>query len=118
MAYLLLVQEKSEVRRARPTADGRIAMDKMLAFTADLKARGLLIASDSLTSDAKGVRVEIRDGRRSLLDGPFTESKEIVGGFFLIDCDSREQAIALACECPAAAWATIEVRQSGPCYEQ
>ncbi|WP_299688695.1 YciI family protein [Hydrocarboniphaga sp.] len=117
MPYLLLVQEKSEARRARSTENGRIAMDSMLAFAEGLRSRGILIASDSLKSDASGVRVEIRDGRRSLLDGPFTESKEIVGGFFLIDCDSREQALAIACECPAAAWATIEVRQSGPCYE-
>lgn len=117
MPYLLMVQEPSEVRRARPTSDGQAAMAQMLAFTDSLKARGLLIASDSLSSDAKGVRVQIRDGRRALLDGPFAESKEIVGGFFLIDCDSREQAIAIACECPAAAWATIEVRRSGRCYD-
>lgn len=117
MSYLLLVQEKSAARRARSTADGQAAMERMLGFTADLKARGLLIASDSLTSDASGVRVEIRGGKRSLLDGPFAESKEIVGGFFLIDVPSFEEAVAIACECPAAAWATIEVRQSGACYE-
>jgi hypothetical protein len=117
MSYLLLVQEKSEARRARSTADGQIAMEKMMAFGASLQARGLLLAADSLTSDAKGVRIEIRDGKRSLLDGPFAESKEIVGGFFLVDVATREQAIAIACECPAAAWATIEVRESGVCYD-
>ena len=117
MSYLLLITETSAARRARSTADGQIAMDKMTAFGQDLQKRGLLLAADSLRSDASGVRVQIREGKRSLLDGPFAESKEIVGGFFLIDVASLEEAVAIASECPAAAWATIEVRQSGACYE-
>jgi hypothetical protein len=52
-----------------------------------------------------------------VLDGPFTEAKELIGGFFLLDCDTREQALAFANACPAAEWATIEVRETGPCYE-
>jgi len=50
------------------------------------------------------------------LDGPFAETKELLGGFFLLDCDDAEQAIAIAERCPAAQWATVEVRQLGPCY--
>jgi hypothetical protein len=85
-------------------------------FSADLKARGLLKISQSLRSDAQGVRVQVRDGRRSLSDGPFAETKEMVGGFFLLECDTREQAVAIAAECPAAEWATVEVRELGPCF--
>jgi hypothetical protein len=87
----------------------------MLDYTDSLKARGVLLASDSLRAAA--ARLSIRDGRQSVVDGPFTESKELVGGFFLLDCATREQAIGLAAECPAAQWATIEVREIGPCYE-
>ncbi|NMG77355.1 dehydrogenase [Aromatoleum diolicum] len=89
----------------------------MLRFGEDLKARGLLIASESLQSDTEGVRVQVRDGKRTLIDGPFSESKEMVGGFFLLDCESRDQSVAIACECPAAEWATVEVRAFGPCYQ-
>jgi len=63
------------------------------------------------------VRVEVRGGKRTLIDGPFAESKEIVGGFFLLDCRTKEQAIAIASECPATEWATVEVREIGPCWE-
>ena len=55
-------------------------------------------------------------GRAQVLDGPFAEAKEMVGGFFLVDCDTREEAVAIARECPAIEWATVEVRTVGPCY--
>ena len=51
------------------------------------------------------------------MDGPFAEAKEMVGGFFLIDCKTRAEAVAIAQACPAAEWCTVEVRGVGPCYE-
>jgi hypothetical protein len=89
----------------------------MLQFADRLKQRGVLLGVQSLRSDADGVRVQVRDGRRTLVDGPFSESKEMVGGFFLVDCRTREEAVAIAAECPAAEWATVEVRAYGACYE-
>jgi hypothetical protein len=115
MSYMLLIVEPQGQRRARPQEDGREVYQRMLDYTQSLKARGVLIASNSLRSPA--ARLSIRAGRESVVDGPFTESKELVGGFFLLDCGTREQALALAAECPAAEWATIEVREVGPCYE-
>jgi hypothetical protein len=53
-----------------------------------------------------------------VVDGPFAEAKEMIGGFFLVDCASREEAVALAARCPAAQWATVEVRSLGPCFLQ
>ncbi len=117
MAYMLLILERGEDRRNRSAEDGRAAYAQMLRFTEDLKARGVHKASDALRSDAEGVRLEVRGGKRLVVDGPFAESKEIVGGFFLVDCGTKEQAIALANECPAAGWATVEVREVGTCFE-
>lgn len=51
-----------------------------------------------------------------MVDGPFAEAKEMVGGIFLLDCKTREEALAIAAQCPAAEWATIEVRALGPCF--
>jgi hypothetical protein len=116
MSYMLLIIEPAGQRAERSEADGRALYDQMMQFSADLKARGLLKISQSLRSDAQGVRVQVRDGRRSLSDGPFAETKEMVGGFFLLECDTREQAVAIAAECPAAEWATVEVRELGPCF--
>ena len=117
MSYMLLILEKSEDRRSRPTDVGRAAYDEMLRFAANLKARGLHLASNALTSDAHGVRVQVRNGKRSVVDGPFAEAKEMVGGFFLLDCRTKEQAIAIAGECPATEWGIVEVREVGPCWE-
>ena len=117
MPYLLLILEQGERRRNRSAEDGRRAYERMVRFTEDLRARGVHQASDSLRSDAEGVRVEARGGKRTLIDGPFAESKEIVGGFFLLDCRTKAQAVAIANECPATEWATVEVREIGPCWE-
>jgi hypothetical protein len=116
MAFMLLIMESGEQRRSRPKEEGRRAMDRMLRFSEDLKARGVLKVSESLRSDAEGVRIEARGGKRTFSDGPFTESKEIIGGIFLLECRTREEALAIANECPAVEWATVEVRETGPCY--
>ncbi len=51
------------------------------------------------------------------MDGSFADAKEMVGGFFLTDCDSRAGALDIAARCPAAQWATVEVRALGPCFD-
>lgn len=116
MSYMLLIIEPTGQRRERSEAEGRELYARMLRFSAELKERGLLKSSQSLRSDAEGVRVQVRSGKRTLIDGPFSEAKEMVGGYFLLDCETKEQAIAIASECPAAEWATVEVREFGPCF--
>ena len=116
MSYMLLIIEPVGQRRGRTEAEGRELYDRMLHFSADLKARGLLKISQALRTDAEGVRVTVRDGKQSMIDGPFAEAKEMVGGFFLLDCATKEQALAIASQCPAAQWATVEVRELGPCF--
>jgi hypothetical protein len=117
MAYMLLVVEKTNDRRSRSPAEAESRMNQMTSWGQNLTERGLLTASESLKSDQEAVRVQVREGRRSLVDGPFAEAKEMIGGFFLLTCERREDAIATASECPAARWATIEVREIGPCTE-
>ena len=113
---MLLIVEPVGQRRQRTEEEGRDLYQRMLDFSASLETRGLLKTSQSLRTDAEGVRVQVRDGKRALLDGPFSEAKEMIGGFFLLECETRVEAIAIAAECPAAEWATVEVRELGPCY--
>ncbi len=117
MQYMLLIMEPVGQRESRSEAEGRRLYADMRRFADDLAARGLLTVAESLQSDATGVRVQVRGGKASLVDGPFSEAKEMVGGFFLLDCASREQAVEIATQCPAASWATVEVRALGPCHE-
>ena len=120
MAYLLLIVEPRGQRASRSPEEAHLRYDEMLAFGKELQERGLLRASESLRSDEHAVRVSHADTtsplRPQLRDGPFAEAKEMVGGFFLLECATREEAIAIARECPAAEWATVEVRATGPCY--
>lgn len=116
MPFVLLINEPRGQRASRSEAEGRALYQRMVDYGAGLKARGLLLAVESLKSDEEGVRLQRREGRDRLLDGPFSEAREMVGGFFLLSCKSREEALAIAAECPAAEWATVEVRETGPCF--
>ena len=116
MAYALLIIEPAGQRQTRSETEGRELYDRMLRYGADLEARGLLTLSHALASDRSAARVRVEGNRSTIVDGPFSESKEMIGGFFLLTCGTREEAIALAEECPAAHWATVEVRELGPCF--
>ncbi len=116
MSYMLLVVEKAGDRAVRSESEGRALYDRMLRFSEDIKKRGLLSLAQSLKTDTAGARVTHRADKAVVRDGPFAEAREMIGGIFLLTCDSREQAIQIARECPAAEWATIEVRELGPCF--
>jgi hypothetical protein len=115
MRYVLLVMEEKGRRDGRAADEAQREYEKMVAFVDSLKTRGVLLAVESLYSLTDGTRVKTSGGKRSVVDGPFAETKELVGGFFLLDVATREQAVAFAAECPAAEWASIEVREVGPC---
>lgn len=116
MSYMLLIVEPPNQRIERGEAAGRQVYAQMMHFAAGLKERGKLVAAESLTSQSDAVRVQVRDGQPKLLDGPFTEAKEMIGGFFLLNCETREEALEIAQTCPAASWCTVEVRKLGPCF--
>jgi hypothetical protein len=117
MSYMLLVIEQPGERDvALPEKERRF--ETMRRFAEDLSARGLLVAGESRTTTSEtGVRIRRRDGKRTLVDGPFAEAKEIIGGFFLLKEGSREEAVAIADTCPAAEWSIIEIRELGPCWD-
>ena len=116
MTYMLLVVEQPDERRSAGLEEGQRRYARMLDFAHGLKKRGLLIRTESLSSQAEGVRIRKRGGKLAAVDGPFAEAKEIIGGFFLLSCDTMEEAVAIGNECPAVEWSTVEVRGLGPCF--
>lgn len=116
MKYMLVVIEPTGQREERGEAGGREAYAQMQRFAQSLQAKGQLVAVESLVSQRSATRVSSRAGAVQVLDGPFAEVKEMIGGFFVVDCETRDEAVRLALECPAAAWATVEVRELGPCF--
>ena len=118
MAYMLLIHEPVHQRATRTRAEGEAVYERMVQWGRKLRDRDVLLAGESLASpDSKAARVQVRSGKQQVLDGPFAEAKEMVGGFFLLNCKSREEAVAIAATCPAAEWAPVEVRQPAPCYD-
>jgi hypothetical protein len=113
---MLLIVEPRGAREARSEDEGRALHAEMVDFGQQLAVRGQYIASESLRPDSHGVRVQLIAGKPQLLDGPFAEAREMVGGFYTIECADRDEAIAIAQTCPAARFATVEVRECAPCY--
>lgn len=117
MQYMLLIIEPPLQRRNRTEAEGQAVYDRMVKFAGELQERGVLRGVESLQSHAQATRVQVRGGQTQVLDGPFAEAKEMIGGYFLVDVPNREAALAIAAACPAAEWCTVEVRAFGPCYD-
>jgi hypothetical protein len=83
----------------------------MMKYNEALKDAGVLITLDGLHPPSTGARVSFATGKPIVTDGPFTEAKEVLGGYWMIDVKSREEAIAWAKKCPASANEIIEIRQ-------
>ena len=83
----------------------------MMRYNEALKDAGVLITLDGLHPPSTGARVSFPGGKPVVTDGPFTESKEVLGGYWMIEVDSRQQAIDWAKKCPASANEIIEIRQ-------
>jgi hypothetical protein len=93
---------------AMPPAE---AVAAMMKYNEALKNAGVLITLDGLHPPSMGARVSFAGGTPVVTDGPFTESKEVIGGYWMIEVASREEAIAWAERCPASNNEVIEIRQ-------
>src|SRR5215217_3230435 len=87
---------------------------EMMAFNDELARAGVLLALDGLMQPSEAARVRFDGGRSSVTDGPFTETKELIGGYWIIEASSREEAVQWASRCPALDGDMIEVRQIQP----
>src|SRR6478672_531340 len=109
MRYLLLIYEAE--RQAQPTAEAALASNmRYAAFTADVRERGLFRAGEALEPTNTATTVRVRDGRALVTDGPFAETKEFLGGFYLLECRDLDEAIELAKRIPAVERGSIEIR--------
>jgi hypothetical protein len=87
------------------------AVAAMMKYNEALKDAGVLITLDGLHPPSSGARVSFAGGKPVVTDGPFTESKEVIGGYWMIEVNSRDEAIAWAKRCPASNNEVIEIRQ-------
>lgn len=111
MQYLLLIYQ-AEAGAATAADDAEMASElaAYAGFTREARERDLYVAGEALEPTSTATSVRIRDGRTVVTDGPFAETKEALGGFYLLDCRDLDEAIEMAAKIPAARRGTIEVR--------
>ena len=109
MKYMLLLYNDRTPRSADPAA-GRALMAEYRAFTQSIRDSREMIAGDALTDEETATSVRVRGGRTSVVDGPFAETKEHLGGYYLIDVTDLDRAIELAARIPAARAGVVEIR--------
>jgi hypothetical protein len=107
---MLMIPKGYETAEAgvMPEAD---AVAAMMKYNEALKDAGVLVALDGLHPPSMGARVSFEGGKPKVVDGPFAEAKEVLGGYWIIDVKSREEAIEWAKRCPGSPNEIIEVRQ-------
>lgn len=116
MRFIITAQAGETRADAEPAVDEQLFVAYM-KFNEEMHRAGILVASEGLNPAAPGARVVASKGRRSVVDGPFAESKELVGGFYLIDVPSLDEAIRWALRCPTGLGSddVLEIRQlTGP----
>ncbi|HKU78190.1 MAG TPA: YciI family protein [Pyrinomonadaceae bacterium] len=106
MRFIMMVIYESAAPDAVPTADA-----KMMEYNKALQKAGVLLALDSLFPQSTGARVLYVDGKAMVIDGPFAEMKEVIGGYWIIQVRTREEAIEWARRAPMSNNEVIEVRQ-------
>lgn len=110
MKYLCLIYSEREKLEALPSDELDMIIREYLAFTDEIKQSGHYLGGEALQSPRTSVMVRMRNDKLSTTDGPFSETKEQLGGFFLINAKDLNDAIHIASNIPGARWGTVEVR--------
>ena len=111
MRFMMLMIPKGYETAAPGTMPDVAAVEAMMRYNEELQKAGVLLALDGLHPPSMGARVSFAGGKPTVTDGPFAEAKEVVGGYWMIQVRSRQEAIEWAKRCPASENEVIEVRQ-------
>jgi hypothetical protein len=108
MQYLLMIYTEEAAQPGGP--EGQTMLDEYMAFGEEMGAKGILQGGARLRPVADATTVRVRDGEILTTDGPFAETAEQIGGYYLVDCTDLDQAIEVAAKIPGARIGSIEVR--------
>jgi len=110
MRYMLLIYTPESAEPAPGTPEHTQMYQDYGAFTQEVNVNGTFKAGEPLQPIATATTVRVRDGRTQVTDGPFAETREQLGGYYILDCADLDQAVALAAKIPGARFGSIEVR--------
>ena len=110
MQYLLLIYDEEKNWETMSEAERNGLFGEYGAYTQELQASGKMVGGNALQPTATATTVRVRNGDQVVTDGPFAETKEQLGGYYLIEADSVDGALEWAAKIPGARWGSIEVR--------
>ncbi len=110
MRYILLIYTDETEDAKRTDAENEANMAEYYAFTSEVQESGAYKGGDALHPTSSATTVRVREGRTMVTDGPFAETKEQLGGFYMVDCKDLDEAIEWAAKIPGARDGSIEVR--------
>ena len=110
MKYLCLAYEEEEKLNALSQREWDALRSETLAYVDAIRKSGHLVVTQALQTARRAATVRVRQGKVLVTEGPFAETKELIGGFFLIDAKDQDEALAVAARWPSARIGTIEVR--------
>jgi hypothetical protein len=111
MRFMMLMIPKGYENATPGTMPEAKAVEAMMKYNEELQKAGVLLALDGLHPPSMGARVTFSGGKPKVTDGPFAEAKEVLGGYWMIQAKSKEEAVEWATRCPAGENEIIEVRQ-------
>ncbi|WP_407279776.1 YciI family protein [Aromatoleum evansii] len=111
MRFMMLVIPKGYEKAPPGTVPDAKAVEAMMRYNEELQKAGVLLSLEGLHPPSMGARVSFAGGKPTVTDGPFIETNEVLGGYWMIDVKSKEEAIAWASRCPMADNEIIEIRQ-------
>jgi hypothetical protein len=111
MRFMMLMIPRGYEKADPGTMPDAKAVDGMMKYNESLQKAGVLLALDGLHPPSMGARISFTGGKPRVTDGPFAEAKEVLGGYWMIQVKSKEEAVEWAKRCPAADNEVIEVRQ-------
>ena len=110
MRYLLMIYSDEQADANRTPEQQETNMADYFAFTNEVREAGVYVGGDALQPTTTATSVRVRNGQVSTTDGPFAETKEQLGGYYMLDCENLDQAIEYAAKIPGAKDGCIEIR--------
>lgn len=110
MKYLLMIYTNEQLDAQRTAEESEANMGQYYAFTNDVREAGVMVAGEALHPTTAATTVRVRNGQTTSTDGPFAETKEQLGGYYLLDCENLDEAIKWAAKIPGAREGSIEIR--------
>jgi hypothetical protein len=110
MQYILLIYSNEAEAQARPKPEANKIFGEYMEFTAAIKKSGQMLAGEPLEATSTATTVRVKNGKTLRTDGPFAETREQLGGFYIVEAKDLDEAVAIAARIPDARFGAVEVR--------